>query len=46
MNSFIKIWKEDKGSRSLFVMFAIMISLGIACVVFAMLYPVKQKKEG
>lgn len=41
MNSFIKIWKEDKGSRSLFVMFAIMISLGIACAAFAMLYPVK-----
>jgi len=41
MNSFIKIWKEDKGSRSLFVMFAIMISLGIACVIFAMFYPVK-----
>ena len=41
MSSFIKIWKEDKGSRSLFVMFAIMISLGIACVIFAMLYHVK-----
>jgi len=41
MNSFVKIWKEDKGSRSLFVMFTIMISLGIACVIFAMFYPVK-----
>jgi hypothetical protein len=41
MNSFVKIWKEDRGSRSLFVMFAIMISLGIACVVFAMFYPGK-----
>lgn len=41
MSSFIKIMKEDKGSRSLFVMFAIMISLGIACVIFAVFYPVK-----
>jgi hypothetical protein len=41
MNSFIKIMKEDKGSRSLFIMFAIMISLGIACVIFALFYHVK-----
>lgn len=41
MNSFIKIWKEDKGSRPLFIMFAIMISLGFACAVFALFYSVK-----
>lgn len=41
MNSLIKIMKEDKGARLLFVMFAIMISLGIACFIFAVFHPAK-----
>jgi hypothetical protein len=41
MNSFFKIWKEDKSSSSLFIMFAIMILPGISYIIFAMFYPVK-----
>lgn len=35
MKSFVKVMKEDKGARSIFLILAIMIFLGIACLVFA-----------
>ena len=39
MGSLMKVMKEDKGARSLFIMFAIMIALGIACLIFAVFRP-------
>ena len=39
MGSLMQVMKEDKGARRLFVMFTIMIILGIACFVFAIFHP-------
>jgi len=39
MGSFMNVLKQDKGARLLFIMFAIMIALGIACIIFAVLRP-------
>lgn len=39
MKSFLKVLKEDKGSRLLFLIFAILILLGIACLIFALYHP-------
>ncbi len=39
MGSFIKVMKEDKGARALFVIFVLMILMGIACLIFALFRP-------
>lgn len=41
MSSLFKICKEDKGARAIFIIFAIMILLGIACFIFALVRPVQ-----
>jgi hypothetical protein len=39
MGSLTKVMKEDKGARFIFIIFAIMIFLGIACFAFAIFHP-------
>lgn len=39
MGYFFEVLKKDKSARFIFIIFAALILLGVACVIFAMTYP-------
>lgn len=37
-SSLLQVWKENNSAKMLFIMFAILIILGVACFIFALFH--------